>query len=316
MKSCYVIIAILGINIAFAQNDINNTKTEKHIQVKGTKFFLIPPAGFAEANNFQGFHQAESNASVVVMEIAGPFADVVTGLNEQSLKTKGVILKSVQEITVNGNKGSFMATEQTAYGQDFTKYILVFGNDSSTFMVNGMFPKDKTALDNGVVASIRSVIDDQNVSVNPLSGIDFMLNTKGTKLKFAKLMNGMALYTVDGKVPTQSEDKTFFIAGQSVSKTNITDTKLYSINRLKKLPYNDLVIDEGNITSIDIDGIAGYELLANGTPTNGTGPEMIYQAMLFTEQGYYLFAGTAKNDYENNVQLFKNITRSFKRKPK
>lgn len=41
---------------------VTNVLTENHSEVKGTKVSLIPPAGFSEATNFNGYLQSESNS--------------------------------------------------------------------------------------------------------------------------------------------------------------------------------------------------------------------------------------------------------------
>lgn len=70
-KPILTFIVIFVIISSFAQDEVNNSKTEKHQPVAGTKFFLIPPAGFVSATNFQGFQQLNIGGSILVMEIPG-----------------------------------------------------------------------------------------------------------------------------------------------------------------------------------------------------------------------------------------------------
>ena len=104
-KLLLTLIGLLTINSIFGQGVINNIKTNKHKQIPGTKFFLVPPTGFVNATNFQRFQQVSSGASILVMEIPGPFSESTRGFNEQGLKTQGVILKKKEEIKVNQNEG-------------------------------------------------------------------------------------------------------------------------------------------------------------------------------------------------------------------
>ena len=48
---------------------IQNKRTEKHVQVKGTSVFMIPPVEFKTAENFAGFQQDATGASVMVLEM-------------------------------------------------------------------------------------------------------------------------------------------------------------------------------------------------------------------------------------------------------
>jgi hypothetical protein len=308
------LIGLFTLSLTFGQKEINNAKTVKHKQVSGTKFFLIPPTGFIDATSFQGFQQLNSGASILILEIPGPFSESTKGFNEQGLKTQGVILKKKDEIKVNGNQGLFLTTEQFARGTNFLKYILVFGDNKSTYMINGTYPKEVKELDKDIIESIFSVIYEPNLTVDPLSSVSFSVDTEGTKLKFGKNMTGMLLYTVDGKVPTESTDKTTFVVGLSLANVQTIDKKLTSISRLKRMPYTDLKIDENKINEIEIDGISGYEITAEGLHKSNGEKELVYQIMLYTDNGYYIIVGTAKSDFETNLELFKNVAKTLKRK--
>jgi hypothetical protein len=313
-KLLLTLIGLLTISSTFGQGEINNTKTGKHKQIAGTKFFLVPPTGFTAATTFQGYQQMHSGASILVMEIPGPFSESTKGFNEQGLKTQGVVLKKKEEIKVNGNQGLFLTTDQFAYGTNYSKYILVFGDSKATYMVNGTFPKEVTELEKDIRESMFSVVYESGLTVDPLSAVSFTVDTENTKLKFGKSMTGMLLYTVDGKVPTESNDKTTFIVGLSLANVQTGDKKLTAITRLKRMPYTDLKIDENEISEIEIDGISGYEIVGEGLDkTNGT-KEFIYQVMLFTDNGYYIMVGTTKNDFEQNLELFKKVAKTLKRK--
>ncbi|MCZ8356243.1 MAG: hypothetical protein O9340_16000 [Cyclobacteriaceae bacterium] len=313
-KLLLTLIGLFTITSTFGQGEINNTKTDKHKQIAGTKFFLVPPTDFIPATSFQGYQQLYSGASILVMELPGPFSESTKGFNEQGLKTQGVILKKKEQIKVNGNQGLFLTTEQFAYGTNYSKYILVFGDSKATYMINGIFPKEVTELEKDIREAMFSIVYDSTLSVDPLSAISFTVDIENTKLKFGKSMTGMLLYTVDGKVPTESNDKTTFIVGLSLANVQTIDKKLTAITRLKRMPYTDIKIDENKINEIEIDGINGYEIVGEGLDKSNRTKEFIYQVMLFTDNGYYIMVGTAKSDFEQNLELFKKVARTLKRK--
>jgi hypothetical protein len=304
---------MFAIHFASGQTAINNSRTERHKQIAGTNFFLVPPVGFTAATNFQGFQQVSSGSSILVVEIPGPFAETTRGFTEQGLKAQGVTLRKKEDVTVNGQQGLFITTEQFAYNRNFSKYILVFGDGQITHMINGTFPKGELALDKDIRESLLSVFYDADLTVDPLSTAPFTLLTEGTKLKFAKSMAGALLFTTDGKVPTESTDKTSFMAALSISNVQTADKRLTAMMRMRKLPYTSLKFDQDKINEIEIDGISGYEIAGEGLNNNGI-KELIYQVMLFTDNGYYILVGTAQNDFEQNLELFKKVAKTLKRK--
>lgn len=312
-KLLLTLIGLFTLSFTFGQKEINNTRTDNHKQINGTKFFLIPPTGFKNATSFQGFQQNNSGASLLVMELPGSFSESTEKFNEQGLKTQGVILKQKEDIKVNGNQGLFLTAEQFAHGTLFQKYVLVFGDSKTTYMINGTFPKEVTELDKEVRESMFSVVYASELTVDPLSAISFSIDTENTKFKFGKSITGTLLYTVDGKVPTESNDKTTFIVGLSLANVHGIDKKLTAITRFKRMPYTDLKLDENAIEGIEIDGLSGYEIVGEGFDSLNGAKELIYQVMLFSENGYYIIVGTTKNDFETNLDLFKKVAKTFKR---
>lgn len=313
MKILFSICVSLVALSSVAQTVVTNTKTGNHKQIPGTKFLLVPPTGFENAANFQGFQQMNTGASILVMEIPGPFSETTKGFNAEGLKSQGVILKQKEEIRMNGNPGLFLTTEQVAHGINYSKYILVFGDAKATYMVNGTFPKEIAELHKGIRESMLTVVYESNLTIDPSAAVSFSIDTDGTKLKFARSMTGTLLYTVDGKVPTESSDKTNFIVGLSLGNAPAIDKKSAAISRIKKLPYKELKLDENDITEIEVDGISGYELVGEGSDTKGM-KELVYEVMLFTENGYYLMVGAARDNFDDNLELFRKLARTFKRK--
>ena len=79
------------------------------------------------------------------------------------------------------------------------------------------------------------------------------------------------------------------------------------------MPYTELKLDENKINEIEVDGISGYEIVGEALDKNGA-KELVYEVMLFTDNGYYLLVGTTNDDFEANLDLFKKVSRTFKRK--
>jgi len=312
----YVILFyFIFLGTAFGQEEINNKKTDQHQLVTGTKIFIVPPADFVVAPNFHGFQQAKSGASIMVAEIPGPFVETSAGFDEAGFQKQRMLLKQKQTINIDGNQGLLITVEQAAYGTLYSKYILAFGTGKTTQLINAIFPKEATVLGADLLKSILSVVYESQLTVNPNSAL-FSIDVTDTKLKLAKNISGTLLYTTDGNVPPEAEDKTSFIVAPSLGNLYFPDKKLAFIERMKKLPYKNLTINENSVKEVTIDGITGYEFISEGISlANSSGKnELVYQVMLFADNAYYLLVGSAKNDYEENTVLFRKIANTFKKK--
>ena len=291
-----------------------NELTPEHINVKGTKISIVPPKGWTAASNFNGFQQMGSSSSLMVLEIPGPYSEVSKGLTEEGLKTQGVILDKKRNITVNGLNGEYIVAKQFAYETMFGKYILVFGNEQTSFLVNGMFPIDfKNELGKEIEKSMLSVIYEPNKEIDPLRSVNFEIDVSNSKFTFAKMMSNTLIYTVDGIIPTESADKTTLIVGTSLGKIEMEDKKQYSINRIKQYPSIKNV-ESKDIESVTIDDVSGYEIIAYGKNEKTDEPEMIYQIMLFSDNGYYLIVGIANEYFKENIKLFRKLSQTFNRR--
>jgi hypothetical protein len=86
------------------------------------------------------------------------------------------------------------------------------------------------------------------------------------------------------------------------------ERRLYQTALVRKLT----VKSAGAIT---IDGIDGYELLAEGEDTKSGTPLLVYQVILFNKNSYILMQGLVEAKLgDEYLPEFKAMARSFKRK--
>jgi hypothetical protein len=311
LRFALFISLFLNICVAYGQNAINNIPTPEHLPISGTKVSLIPPKGFEKATNFTGFQQTQSGSSIMVMSIPGPIEKLLAGLTKQAFLTQGVEISEIEKLTLNDMPGVFLTGTQNAHGNVYTKFILCFGKDNESVMINGAFPQNLQEVGKGIKQSILGAYFDADRKVNPFEALDFEISITGSKMVFAKNVANSLIYNIDGKTPTESTDRTSYILAKSFSKVAIEDKKLFCLNRAKQL-NPDISID--SVSELSIDGIKGYEISGTARNKKFDQYEQIYQAILFSDNLYYIMIGSSNNDLANNLQTFKSITKSFKRK--
>jgi hypothetical protein len=318
MRITLTLIVLFFTICSFGQSSSNgiikNDISSKHVNVKGTKISVIPPDGWIAATNFNGFQKNELCSSLMVIEFPGPYSEVTKGFTEEGLKSKGIILSEKKSMMVNGFSGTYIFAKQSAYGRMFGKYILVFGDEKKSILINGMCPIDLISkIGKEIEKSVFSVVYEAEKKVNPLENINYGIDVSGSKLKFAKVISNTIAYTVDGLLPTRVNDKTTLIVGSSMGKVVLRDKKEYSINRMKKTPSVNEV-DTKNVHPVTIDGLSGFEVIAYGENKKNKKPELVFQIMLFTDNMYYLMIGTANENFEENLKIFRSLSKTFKRK--
>lgn len=298
--------------IVIGQKKIENKLTDAHQNIKGTKISLVPPNGFTESLNFLGLQQAESGSSIILLDFPGPYAEISKGLTKESMLSKGIEAKKIENLMINSLPALFVTGTQKAYGNLYTKYILVFGTNNETIMIHGVHPLSLKKIGKEIEKSLLTVYYEADKKLNPFEVLDYTIDVSDTKLKFANSMSNAIVFSVDGQMPTGSNDKTNLIVTKSFSEINTEDKKLFCLNRLKQLPIE--ITNIAYTKAISIDGIWGYEIYAKGKNNKTAETENIYQVILFSNNLYYILLGTTNNETDDSIEEIKNAILTFKRK--
>jgi hypothetical protein len=320
--SCCISIAANTVLLrTSAQAQVSAPIGEKDRQSQYTSFAtagikLIRPDGFEPAESFDGFQQASTQSSVMAITIPGPFSEVTRGFTSEILKTRGMTLNSKENVSIDGSKGMLISLTQTAYGIEFAKWIVAFGNEKETKMVTATFPKANAAKLSAILKS--AVLTAKNDTTPPPilgSDVGFKI-AAANRLKLTRVIGKMLLYTKDGTIPAKSPLDPLFIVARSFSEVAISDKKEFATRRLsgiKSIEINSVTTTE----KITIDGLDGYEIIADAKDLTSGTPITVYQVMLFKDRSYILMQGIvgtkAGDEY---LPEFKAMARSFKQQLK
>ena len=300
-------------SVCLLGQDFSTTLTNNHQLINGTNIYMIPPTSFELSSNFKGFQNPDDQTSMLmIMEIPGPFSEIATGFDEEMLQSRGMDLKQKSNIKIASFDGLLLELNQYANGLEFSKHILIFGNESSTTLINGVYLQDSTSLGKQLKESILTTFIDTETQVNPREALSYTLNEEVGGLQFFSVVGNGMLFNRDLKTPTESEDKVMLLTDKSFAPVEIMDKKQFCIQRVANFP-NDFSVNEAKeIKAVELDGLKGYELYAQNSDDPA---EQMYQLILFEEAGgYFLFVGTYLTGYEAALADIQRIIQTFKRK--
>ncbi len=224
--------------IGFGQ-ELPKEKSENHIQIKGTTISMVPPTLFESSNNFKGFQNPNDQTSMIMtMEIPGPYSEVSKGFNSEMMQKQGMKLKTKKEIKVAEFDGLLIELDQSANGMTFSKQIVIYGNEKSSTLINGVYLKDSIQLGEKIRESVLTTFVDTKVKSNPREALNYSLDEDAGSLKFKAVIGNGMLLNRDLKIPTESADKATLLTNKSFAKVKIENKKLFCISRLKKYPDN------------------------------------------------------------------------------
>jgi hypothetical protein len=273
---------------------------------------MIPPVSYQSSTNFKGFQNPDDPTTMIMaMEIPGPYLEITKGFNTDILKTKGMVLKKKNHINVGEYTGLLIELNQLVNGMEFSKHILIYGNEKSTTLINGVFIKDSLESGKRIKESILTTFVDNKLEINPRESLNYLINENAGNFKFHSVMGNSMLFNRDLKIPTESVDKATLLTDKSFAKIEIDNKKEFCISRLKDYPDNFVLNQNKKINEITIDNLKGFELYAKNNKPN----EEVYQVILFDDNGgYFILLGTYLKGNITAENDIKNCIKSFKRK--
>ncbi len=284
-------------------------------RVAGTKVSINVPTDFVKASRFLGYVMTEKGASIMVVEIPGPFSEVSKGFSKKGCASQGMTLLSKQEVKIESGNALLLNVSQSAQGINFLKWILAFGNSKETVLILGTFPKKhKEELSNKLKKSILSARWNTSTKVDLFEGLTFKIKEDG-ELNFATKIGNNILLTRKGTFPQKRVDAPLVIAGVSMTSSwNIPeDKKKFAENRLR---HTKILVSHKIVSGkeIKIDGMDGYLIEGEGKDKDTLEALYIMQCILFDSGGYYIFQGmVGSNDSKKYRSSFTTILNSFKR---
>jgi hypothetical protein len=290
-----------------------NTCTEA-VSVVGTPISLCPPADFELKMELGGFHHRSLPASILVVEIPQPFNEAVLELTEEKLATQSITLLSKENVQVRGEEGVLCHVNKKSNGTDFGQWLLLLPNGNTSVTINGTFLKKD---DERFSQLIKQAVLTSRINEGATSDEDvlpFALDVAGTPLKLAKILQGPSvMYSESGNWADHASGELSFFAGFSTSDPFLVHDKETLKEQIKQL-CNTCSYAEDSIAAVTIDKLKGFEVAAFSEADSVHSKMLKYVTVLFNEGRYYLLVGSASRQYDENLDLFRKVGRSFRRK--
>lgn len=258
---------------------------------------------------------------MMISMLPGPFDESVSGFTPQNLKSRQMTLRESHALTHEGNSARLLNLTQTAFGTEFEKWNLVFGDEHETRILTASFPvaeRDQlSGLLKGTVLSARfenTVSSDSaphkvEEEENPLLSV----TVAGRLKRVDNFTAGKAqMFTIDGRISVQSPKALMFVIAPSLGNPPITHKRQYAEQRLRQTAETKNIRIQST-AEFTVDGLSGYESIAHGEDNDSAVAILIYQVMLFDEDGYILMQGLADRSSAADLEAFKEMARSLKR---
>jgi hypothetical protein len=279
-----------------AQEPVPAEQPEK-VLVPGTRVKLAPPAGHAPGRGFLGYQWPESGASLIVVEVPGPYAEVAEGFgDEKKLAKNGMKLIEASDVKVGGREGRLIHLRQKSQGILFRKWLAVFGDEKRTVMLNAVFPDD---LEGDLPAALKAALLgaewDPSLEVDPFAPLPWTL-ARPEGLSFAGNLGTALLYTEDGEVAQKVNPTSARLTiSPSMGEVDVGDARTFAEKRIQKLPlFRNLEIESSS--AFEAGGRKGWEIVAKARHGKEPVELLIHQVLLVGEGEYHLIVAQCARD--------------------
>lgn len=298
-----------------AQIVIDNSLTEKHQQVGGTKFSMIPPSSFQKASNVNGFEHVPTKSLIYLLDFPAPYSDASLTQIKEILLEEGVVTDSIVPAQIGEFSGLLISGTLTLepYGHEFYNYNLVFGSEKKTFFISGIAPNDNLEYKQLVYQAMNSLVFESEKEIDPFEALDYTIDPNGSQITLGTIRANSLIYTTDGEVPTKSADRTTLYISSVPRHDLPQDKKQYALKILKLWPLGIDNIDSSE--AIEIDGLEGVEIYATGENMNYKDYTGAFQIILFKEDTFHQFVGLTNQDQpRTRLKDLKDVVLSFRLK--
>lgn len=286
--------------------DIKTIKTEKHVNIPGTRLFIIHPPDFKIATAFTGL-QKENAATLQVYDlVGGNYYTNAASFSKEAFEKKGATVFDYKEIKVNDfpAKCIFMQNNQNRKA-----ISLVFGDTTFSTMIMALYQTSDDKTEQLIQNMINSIYYDKNFKIDPFATAIFKLDESKSIFKFSKFTSGMYMYSIGGKAKQSYKDEPFVTVStmpkepamdaKSISDLLTASIEKYGLTEKKVKTSSDKTINGYNAYEVEIDG------KMNGSPC------AIYQLIVTAQDKALAIQGILNTDFENNLKEIKKLAHTI-----
>lgn len=294
---------------------INNQITNQHQQIAGTHLAIIPPDWLKPASTFTGFENRDLQTSIIIIELPQPYQEAQDSFSDENLKIEtNLLIQERQPLTIQNFTGQLLHLQQELNNQTYDKWLLIFGDHNQTFMINASLPQGLPDKFESIKQALLTVAH-QPQATDPQASIPFSIDPSPS-FQLATTIAGTLGYTKDGQIPTTSPDKASFHVAASFITDQLEPLQYPQVaqNRFYQNANDGEALRIQQEKSIEINNLTGYEITGHASLDGQNPNRLIYQTILFDENQYYILLGSCQDDFEKNLNTFKQMTWTFTKK--
>ncbi|MBO9205137.1 MULTISPECIES: hypothetical protein [Niastella] len=287
--------------------NIQNTKTTKHVNIPGTRLYMVPPANYTVSQTPAGLRKGETAGITVTDLVNGNYYTNAASFNKAGFVQRGIKTFEFQEIKVNGYPAKYVSLQGDANAR---MYWLVFGDSSFSTMVMGVYPVGDLTSGKEILSALNTIYYDKNEKIDPFAAAAFSLDDSQSKFKFFQFSTNMYVYTVGGMDNKNDPDAPFLVLTQMPIEKGMNAKNVGDMMLSKLEGYGLTHTQIKNASSERINGYDAYEAEVHGQMHDKN--SIMYQCVIANGDNVISMQGVAKDNFDKNIADFKSLAHTIK----
>jgi hypothetical protein len=301
MKGLYPAFLFL-FSVSVSAQEINNTKTAKHVNIPGTHIFIVPPDGFTIATDLLGLKKDDGTYIKFYEQGANYFKE--PDYKQNADKLGSVVFEHSEEL-FNGYASQFLYLQDQPGTRNC---FLLFGDSTFWVLAIANFPSLNDRLATDMKKSVQSMVYEKDLKIDPMVTTIYTIDDRGSAFKFAKLGKNNLVYTRGGV------QKEFYGNAAVILFTTVPDTargaKGICDDFVNALGPKIKISEEKNARFTSINGCRAYEVEYYGTCEGEK--RMVYQLAILGKGKTVMVQATTPQDFQKELLEFKQLAYTLK----
>jgi hypothetical protein len=288
---------------------IDNSRTNKHVNIPGTRLYIFPPADFSVAKTFVGLQKGETSSVNIFDLVGGNFNTNAAKFSRDGFEREGIKVFDYQEISVSGFSAKFVSMQGDMASRT---YGLVFGDTTFSTMIMAVYPASDEATGADIVESLNTIWYDKEKKIDPFETANFTLDENASKFKFFQFNAGFHVYKIDGVEHKEDKDEPMLMVMQFPrdQASNLESIAETMIGKMGQYGLSNPRIEISPIQKLN--GYDAYEAVVYGEIEGNK--SLIYYCIVARDDIAIVLQGIAKKDMDTNLQEFKKLANTIKLK--
>lgn len=201
-------------------NNINTVKTSKHINIPGTRLYLIPPPGFQVQRDIAGTLLKGSDVMIQVLDLVeGNFYRNAARFNKFSFELQGFNVFDFRDIQVGAYPAKYIFMEADSVT---AAHQLTFGDSTFSVLIIAKYPITDGQTGDDIITALNTIYFDKQMTINASELANFTLDDRISPFKLRLFQSGFFIYSINGSEPSGDPDAPRFLVIQYPASESIT----------------------------------------------------------------------------------------------